>query len=116
MGCTGAKPRDITGSPAGDTEKPIKAYGGIGFDGEIGSAKVAEDLVRRGFKGVKAKIGSSDVMEDLKVIRAIRAAVGGSVAIMVNYNQCLTPAEAVERLRVLDGERAGLGRGTYLGA
>jgi mandelate racemase len=36
------------------------------------------------------------------VIRAIRAAAGDDVAIMVDYNQCLTPADAVQRLRVLD--------------
>src|SRR5678815_2488439 len=34
----------------------------------------------------------------------MREAVGPDVAIMVDYNQCLTPAEAVQRLRVLDGE------------
>jgi mandelate racemase len=34
----------------------------------------------------------------------MRKAAGDSVAIMVDYNQCLSPAEAVERLRVLDDE------------
>jgi mandelate racemase len=53
---------------------------------------------------VKAKIGYPTVREDLAVIRAIRKAVGDGVAIMVDYNQCLTPSEAVQRLRVLDGE------------
>ena len=58
----------------------------------------------RGFRGVKAKIGYPTVAEDLAVVRAIRQAVGDGVAVMVDYNQCLTPAEAVQRLRVLDGE------------
>ena len=53
---------------------------------------------------MKAKIGYPTVREDLEVIRAIRRAVGDSVAIMVDDNQCLTPVEAVERLRVLDAE------------
>jgi mandelate racemase len=88
----------------GGVEKPLRAYGAVGYDGVGGSAKVAEDWVRRGFQGVKAKIGYPDVKEDLEVIRAIRAAVGEDVAIMVDYNQSLTPAEAVQRLRVLDGE------------
>jgi mandelate racemase len=88
----------------GGAEKSIKAYGAVGYDGAKGSAKVAEGWVRRGFKGVKAKIGYADVREDMEVIRAIRAAVGSGVAIMVDYNQCLTPTEAVERLRVLGGE------------
>ncbi len=34
----------------------------------------------------------------------MRSAVGDGVAIMVDYNQCLTPADAVQRMRVLDGE------------
>jgi mandelate racemase len=38
------------------------------------------------------------------VIRAMRRAVGPDVAIMVDYNQSLSPADAVERLRVLDDE------------
>jgi mandelate racemase len=88
----------------GGTEKPVRAYGAVGFDGSSGSARVAEDWVRRGFQGIKAKIGYPSVEEDLEVIRAIRAAVGNDVAIMVDYNQCLIPAEAVQRARVLDDE------------
>jgi len=88
----------------GGAEKPIRAYGAIGYDGVQGSARAAEDWARRGFKGVKAKIGYPDVREDLEVIRAIRAAVGDGVAIMVDYNQCLTPGEASQRLRVLADE------------
>jgi mandelate racemase len=82
----------------------VQAYGAVGYDGVYGSARVAEDWVRRGFKGVKAKIGYPNLKEDLEVIRAMRAAVGDEVAIMVDYNQTLTPAEAVQRLRVLDNE------------
>ena len=88
----------------GGVEKPVQAYGAVGCDGVSRSAKVAEDWARRGFKGVKAKIGYPDVGEDLEVIRAMRAAVGEDVAIMVDYNQSLTPAEAIERLRALDDE------------
>jgi mandelate racemase len=88
----------------GGTPKPLAAYGAVGFDGVAGSAKVAEAWARRGFTGVKAKIGYATVQDDVATIRAMREAVGPSVAIMVDYNQCLTPAEAVQRLRVLDEE------------
>lgn len=88
----------------GGVEKPLRAYGAVGYDGAIGSAKVTEGWVRRGFRGVKAKIGYPDLKEDIAVIRAMRAAAGDDVAIMVDYNQSLTPAEAVQRLRVLDDE------------
>ena len=65
---------------------------------------VAEDWAKRGFRGVKAKIGYPGVAEDVAVIRAMRKAVGPDVAIMVDFNQSLTPAEAVQRMRVLDDE------------
>jgi mandelate racemase len=53
---------------------------------------------------VKAKIGYPTADEDLAVVRAMRSAVGEGVAVMVDYNQCLSPTEAIERLRVLDEE------------
>jgi mandelate racemase len=84
--------------------RPIPAYGAVGYDGEAGSAKVAERWAARGFRGVKAKIGYADVREDVAVVRAMRRAVGDGVALMVDYNQSLTPAEAVERARRLDDE------------
>ena len=88
----------------GGIEKPIPAYGAVGYDGVEDSASVAESWAKRGFSGVKAKIGYPTVQEDVRVIRAMRQAVGDDVAIMVDYNQCLTPGEAIERLRVLDEE------------
>jgi mandelate racemase len=88
----------------GGAEKPLPAYGGVGFEGVKGSARGAEEWAERGFTAVKAKIGYAAVREDLEVVRAMRQAVGGEMAIMVDYNQCLTPVEAVRRLRVLDGE------------
>lgn len=88
----------------GGVEKPIRAYGAVGYDGVKGSGDVAERWARRGFSGVKAKIGYPTVKEDVAVIRAIRKATGEDMAIMVDYNQCLTPTEAIERMRVLDEE------------
>lgn len=88
----------------GAAPRPVPAYGGIGYDGERDSAEAAGEWARRGFKGVKAKIGYPSVEEDLAVIRAIRSAVGPDVAVMVDYNQSLSVAEAKRRLARLDGE------------
>ncbi len=88
----------------GGVEKPIAVYGAVGYDGAAGSARVAEAWAKLGFAGVKAKIGYATVQEDVATIRAMRQAVGPDVAIMVDYNQCLSPVEAVQRLRVLDEE------------
>ena len=88
----------------GGAPKAIPAYGATGYDGAEGSARVAAEWAERGFKGVKAKIGYPDVREDVKVIRAMRRAVGDGVSLMVDYNQSLTPADAIERARHLDDE------------
>jgi len=88
----------------GGTPKPIPAYGAVGYDGVTDSARVAEDWAKRGFRGVKAKIGYPTVAEDLAVIRAIRKAIGPETALMVDYNQSLTPPAAIERLRHLEDE------------
>jgi len=88
----------------GGAPRPIPAYGAVGYDGIEGSANAAQECAKKGFTGVKAKIGYPSVQEDLAVIRAVRKAVGDEVAIMVDYNQSLTPVEAVQRLRVLDEE------------
>src|ERR1700733_1600367 len=58
----------------GNTEKPIPAYGAVGYDGVKGSAMVAEEFAKFGFKGGKAKIGYTTVEEDLEVVQAMRKA------------------------------------------
>jgi mandelate racemase len=88
----------------GGMEKPIRAYGAVGYEGEAGCAKAAEYWAKQGFTGIKAKIGYPTVHEDVAVVRAMRKAAGEDMSIMVDYNQCLTPTEAVERLRLLDDE------------
>ena len=88
----------------GADAKPVQAYGAIGYDGPVRSAEFAEDWASRGFRGVKVKIGYPSVREDLATVRAIRSAVGPDIAIMVDYNQCLSPVDAIERLRLLELE------------
>ena len=88
----------------GGIAKPIPAYAPVGYDGPEICARTAGEWVERGFKGVKAKIGYPTVQEDVAVIRAVRRAVGDGVAIMVDYNQCLTAIEAIERMKILDAE------------
>lgn len=87
----------------GGAERPVPLYGGIGHDGPEGSARTAERWATAGLRGVKAKIGYGSVAEDLAVINAIRSAVGDDLAVMVDYNQCLSPADAVQRIREMDG-------------
>lgn len=88
----------------GGSLRPVPAYGGIGYDGAVECGKAAEEWARRGFTGVKAKIGYPTVAEDIAVVRAMRSAMGPAAAVMVDYNQSLAPVEAVERLRLMEDE------------
>ncbi|HYS13480.1 MAG TPA: enolase C-terminal domain-like protein [Burkholderiaceae bacterium] len=88
----------------GASPRQVPAYGAVGYDGIDGSARTAEQWAKRGFTGVKAKIGYPSIAEDLAVVRAMRSAIGRDVAILVDYNQSLTPTEAIERVRALDAE------------
>ncbi|MFK7995747.1 MAG: enolase C-terminal domain-like protein [Granulosicoccus sp.] len=84
--------------------RPVKAYGGTGYDGELETARQAENWAKRGYSGVKAKIGYPTVEQDIKVVRAMRAAVGPDIDVMVDYNQSLSPTDAIQRLSALDDE------------
>ncbi len=88
----------------GGNPKPIPAYGAVGYVGANDSARQAARWADQGITGVKAKIGYPTIDEDLEVIRAIRKAVGPEMAIMVDYNQSLTPSEAIERGQFLADE------------
>src|SRR4051812_21261894 len=79
----------------GGVERPVTAYGAVGFDGASLCAAGAEEWAKRGFTGVKAKIGYDTAARDLEVIREMRAACGAGMSIMVDYNQSLTPADAI---------------------
>jgi mandelate racemase len=88
----------------GGDDHPLLAYAGIGFDGPIDSARQAEAYLKQGFRAFKAKVGYSAVKDDLEVVRALKSAVGQDAEIMIDYNQSLSPSEAIERLRLLDNE------------
>lgn len=49
----------------------------------------AEALLQRGFKGIKLRLGYSDLAGDLAVTRAVRARIPDDVEIFVDYNQAL---------------------------
>ena len=88
----------------GGRPKPIPAYGSYGLLNEPEAADAAEKAAQAGFRGMKVKVGHEDVADDIAVIRAIRRQAGSTMAIMVDYNQCLSVAEAIHRARLLDGE------------
>jgi L-alanine-DL-glutamate epimerase-like enolase superfamily enzyme len=62
----------------------------------------ARASVDAGWQGIKLKVGKPDPHEDLDRLRAVRAAVGPSVDLMVDANQAFSRAEAKRRLRLFE--------------
>lgn len=57
----------------------------------------AQDSRRRGLAGLKIKVGKDDLTEDVERLRAVRAAIGDRMHLMVDANQSMTLAEARRR-------------------
>lgn len=87
----------------GGQPKPVKAYDSYGMVDPVHDAGALQQSVARGFKGIKIKIGAADARQDAAVVKAVRALIGDDVALMVDFNQSLQPAEAIRRIRLLEG-------------
>ena len=90
----------------GASPRPVRAYNsnGLGLM-ELGPlADEAEELLESGFEGVKLRLGYPTLADDIAAVRAVRKRIGPDIALMVDYNQALTVAEAMARGRALDAE------------
>jgi mandelate racemase len=90
----GSKPRDL------------QAYDsrGLGLMEPDRLSREAEALLEKGLRAVKLRLGYPSAGQDLAALKAVRHVVGGAVAVMVDYNQALTVAEAIARGRQLEQE------------
>jgi mandelate racemase len=90
----------------GGAPRPIPAYNsnGLGLMEPEAAADEAEVLLAGGFRAVKLRLGHPTLHADLAAVRAVRKRLPADVALMVDYNQALTVAEALHRGRALDAE------------
>jgi mandelate racemase len=90
----------------GAAPRKIPAYNsnGLGLMGPEATADEAETLIGPGFKAVKLRLGYATLAEDVAAARAVRKRLGDGIAVMADYNQALTVAEALRRGRALEGE------------
>jgi mandelate racemase len=90
----------------GSEPKPIRAYNscGLGLMAPGKLADEAEALLAGGFGAAKLRLGYPTLKEDLAALHAVRERVGADVLVMVDYNQALGLAEALERGHALDRE------------
>jgi len=91
----------------GSEPKRIPAYNscGLGLMVPERLADEAERLLAGGFRAVKLRLGYPTLAEDLAALHAVKKRLGGDVAVMVDYNQALSLAQALERGCALDGEQ-----------
>jgi mandelate racemase len=90
----------------GGAPRPVRAYNskGLGLLPLPALAQEAEALVAEGFRAVKLRLGRPEPKDDLAALRAVKKAIGPEVTLMVDFNQGLTVAQALERGRMIDAE------------
>jgi mandelate racemase len=90
----------------GAAPRPVPAYNskGLGIMADKELVKEAAELVDEGFRAVKLRLGRPDADADLNALRAVKKQIGPEVALMVDFNQGLSVAEAIRRGRMIDDE------------
>lgn len=90
----------------GAQPRAMRAYNscGLGLMSPSAAADEAEALLEGGMQAVKLRLGYATLAEDLAVTRAVRSRLPDCVRLMVDYNQALSRAEALERGRALQSE------------
>ena len=82
---------------------PAYASGGLWTSRDIPALqKEAGDLVARGFRAVKMRVGLPDIAEDLDRVAAVRDAIGPGIDLMADANQGLSVHHAIRLGRGLD--------------
>ena len=75
-----------------------------------GHVDEAEELLSGGFNALKLRMGHPLFADDIDVLRAVRKRISDDVLIMVDFNQGLTFAQAMQYCPALDDEGAVAGR------
>jgi mandelate racemase len=84
----------------------VPAYNSNGLwlrDPAAVAGEAAELRDEGGFHGLKLRLGRPRLADDLATIAAVRDLLGDDVALMVDFNQGLDRAEAMQRCQAIDG-------------
>jgi mandelate racemase len=91
----------------GGSVRPVPAYNSNGLwlvdPARLGD-ETRELAEEGGFTGFKLRLGRERLGDDLAAIQAVRDAAGDEVKMMVDFNQGLTPGDALRRCHELDDQ------------
>ena len=82
----------------GGSAKPIKAYDSYGVVDPVADERALRRSLDQGFRGIKIKGGDGNAAIDERVVKGVRALLGPDIALMIDFNQSLDPAEATRRI------------------
>lgn len=86
----------------GAEPRPVPIYASLrGWGAAMLAEEAGQAVATLGARWLKFKVGQARLEDDLDTVRAVRAAVGEEVGILVDYNQALTLPEAERRGRAL---------------
>lgn len=88
----------------GAAERAVPCYDSHGIFELTRDRDAVETSLAQGFKAVKFKVGVGDVQQDVDTLRDIRSVIGPDVRLMIDYNQSLTPPEAIRRVKRFEDE------------
>jgi mandelate racemase len=92
----------------GGTVGPVKSYNSNGLWLTEPAELAAEALELKdegGFTGLKLRLGRARLSDDLLALETVRKALGDDVQLMVDFNQGLDLAEALQRCHAIDDYR-----------
>src|SRR5206468_10320806 len=92
----------VAGKPVaellGGSLRPIRAYDSYGVVDPVADAGDLKRSLDQGFRGFKIKGGDGDVANDERMVKGVRKLIGPDIALMIDFNQSLDPAEAISRI------------------
>jgi mandelate racemase len=89
----------------GGSVGPVRAYNSNGLwlkEPEAVGAEAPELRDEGGFTGLKLRMGRERLRDDIATVEAVRKTVGDDMRLMVDFNQGLSLAEALERCHAID--------------
>jgi mandelate racemase len=83
----------------------VRSYNSNGLwlnEPEAAAVEALELRDEGGFSGLKLRLGRERVSDDLKMLDAVRKAIGDEMHLMIDFNQALNLAEALHRCHMID--------------